>query len=455
MKLLIKGGRIVDPASGFDAVGDVAVAAGRIIGIGQGAADFVPDRVLEAAGCIVVPGLVDLAARLGEPGHEHEGMLESELAAAAAGGVTSLVCPPDTDPVLDEPGLVEMLKVRAERLHRARLYPLGALTRGLAGVVLTEMVELTEAGCVGFSQADAPLADTLVLQRALQYAATFGYRVWLRPVDAHLGRGVAAGGAVATRLGLSSVPVAAETIALHTIFELMRSTGAAVHLCRISSAAGVELVRQAKAGGLPLTCDVSINSLHFIDADIGYFDTRMRVTPALRQAADRAALRAALQDGTIDALVSDHTPVKRDAKTLPFAESEAGATGLELLAGAALAWQQQQREPSGSAADGPDWRRTLAVLTSGPAAVLGSAIGTLAASAGRLVVGGMADLCVIDPGRPWLVEPQTLRSQGRHTPFSGQSLPASVRCTIAGGQLAYEAAAPSAGAAPQAALLNA
>ena len=454
MKLLIKGGRIIDPASGFDRVGDVAVAAGRIIGIGQGAADFVPDRVLEAAGCIVAPGLVDLAARLGEPGHEHEGMLESELAAAVAGGVTSLVCPPDTDPVLDEPGLVEMLKVRAERLHRARLYPLGALTRGLAGAVLTEMVELTEAGCVGFSQADVPLVDTLVLQRALQYAATFGYRVWLRPVDAYLGRGVAAGGAVATRLGLSSVPVAAETIALHTIFELMRATGAAVHLCRISSAAGVELVRQAKASGLPLTCDVSINSLHFTDADIGYFDTRMRLSPPLRQAADRAALRAALQDGTIDALVSDHTPVKRDAKTLPFAESEAGATGLELLAGAALAWQQQQRlEEGADAPSSPAWLRTLAVLTSGPAAVLGSAIGTLAASAGRLVVGGIADICVIDPGRPWQVEPSALRSQGRHTPFSGQMLPVSVRCTIAGGQVAYEAATSAPSAAPQAAPL--
>ena len=459
MKLLIKGGRIIDPASGFDQVGDVAVTAGRIIGIGVVGADFAPNRVLEAAGCIVAPGLVDLAARLGEPGHEHEGMLESELAAAAAGGVTSLVCPPDTDPVLDEPGLVEMLKVRAERLHRARVFPLGALTRGLAGSVLTEMVELTEAGCVGFSQADVPLVDTLVLQRALQYAATFGYRVWLRPLDAHLGRGVAAGGAVATRLGLSSVPVAAETIALHTIFELMRATGAAVHLCRISSAAGVELVRQAKAAGLAVSCDVSINSLHFTDADIGYFDTRMRLAPPLRQDSDRAALRAGLLDGTIDALVSDHTPVKRDAKIVPFAESEPGASGLELLAGAALAWrmqqQQEQQQPQGGGGGGaaPDafyWQRTLAVLTSGPAAVLGSAIGTLAASAGRLVVGGLADLCVIDPGRPWPVAPEALRSQGRHTPFSGRTLPARVRWTIAGGQLAHEAHAAGSAAAAEA-----
>ncbi len=243
---------------------------------------------------MVAPGLVDLAARLREPGYEHEGMLESELNAAAAGGVTSLVCPPDTDPVLDEPGLVEMLKFRARKLSLCRLFPLGALTRGLAGEVLTEMAELTEAGCVGFSQAEVPVRDTLILHRALQYASTFGYSVWLRPQDKWLGNGVAASGPVATRLGLTGVPVIAETVALHTIFELVRSSGASVHLCRLSSAAGVELVRAAKAEGLPVTCDVSINSLHLTDIDIGYFDSAMRLTPPLRQQRDRDALRAGL-----------------------------------------------------------------------------------------------------------------------------------------------------------------
>ena len=242
MKILIQNGRVIDPASGLDQICDVAVAAGRIVGLGRAPADFAPTRTIDASGCIVLPGLVDLAARLREPGHEHEGMLESEMAAAVAGGVTSLVCPPDTDPVLDEPGLVEMLKFRAEKLHQSRLFPLGALTRGLAGEVLTEMAELTESGCVGFGQAEVPLASTQVLQRALQYAATYGYTVWLRPQEMHLGKGVAASGPLATRLGLSGVPVAAETIALHTIFELLKTTGARVHLCRLSSAAGVELV---------------------------------------------------------------------------------------------------------------------------------------------------------------------------------------------------------------------
>lgn len=429
MKILIQNGRVIDPASGFDQTCDIALAAGRIVGINRVPADFAPSRVVDAAGCIVLPGLVDLAARLREPGHEHEGMLESEMAAAVAGGVTSLVCPPDTDPVLDEPGLVEMLKFRAEKLHQTRLFPLGALTRGLAGEVLTEMAELTESGCVGFGQAEVPLASTQVLQRALQYAATFGYTVWLRPQELHLGKGVAASGSLATRLGLSGVPVAAETIALHTIFELLRATQAHVHLCRLSSAEGVALVRQARAEGLNVTCDVSINSLYLTDTDIGFFDSRARLTPPLRQQRDRDALQAGLRDGTIDALVSDHNPVDEDAKTLPFAEAEPGATGLELLLSLALKWSQDSGAPLA---------RALAVVTSEPARVLGSALGTLQASVGQLVEGGVGDVCIFDPKDHWIVQAEALRSQGKHTPFSGYELPGRVRCTLVAGQIAFE-----------------
>jgi len=430
MKLLIKGGRVISPASGFDAVCDIAIAAGRVVAIRDIPADFVPNKTIDASNRIVAPGLMDLAVRLREPGHEHEGMLESEMAAAVAGGVTSVVCAPDTEPVLDEPGLVEMLKFRSERLHQARVFPLGALTRDLKGEVLTEMVELTEAGCIAFSQAEVPLVNTQVLQRAMQYASTFGYAIWLRPQEHFLGKGVAASGALATRMGLSGVPVAAETIALHTIFELMKSTDARVHLCRVSSAAGVALVRQAKAEGLKVTCDVSINSLHLTDVDVGYFDSRMRLNPPLRQQRDRDALRAGLADGTIDVLVSDHTPVDEDEKTLPFAESEPGATGLELLLSLALKWSHDS---------GAGLTRALAVLTSAPAAVLGDSLGTLAASAGQLVTGGVADLCVFDPAASWTVEPAALRSQGKHTPFSGYELPGRVRCTVVGGHIAFEA----------------
>ena len=432
MKLLIKNGRIIDPASGFDQVGDLAIAAGRIVAINAQLADFTPNKTIDASGCIVMPGLIDLSARLREPGHEHEGMLESELAAAAAGGVTSLVCPPDTEPVLDEPGLVEMLKFRAEKMHQSRVFPLGALTRSLKGEALTEMVQLTESGCVGFSQAEVPLANTQVLLRAMQYATTFGYSVWLRPQELHLGKGVAASGALATRLGLSGVPVLAETIALHTMFDLMRATGARVHLCRISSAAGVALVAQAKAEGLNVTCDVSINSLHLTDLDIGYFDSRMRLDPPLRQQRDRDALRRGLFDGTIDALVSDHTPVDEDAKTLPFAQAEPGATGLELLLSLACKWGQDT--PQGGL------MRALAVLTSEPARVLGNALGTLQASAGRLVKGGVADICIFDPASGWTVTPDVLRSQGKHTPFEGYELPGQVRYTLVDGRIAFERA---------------
>ena len=431
MKILIRGARVIDPASQFDAVADVAIADGCVVEIQPSiGSDFVADRLIQAQGCILAPGLVDLAVHLREPGHEHEGMLESELAAAVAGGITSLVCPPDTEPVLDEPGLVEMLKFRAQKLHQARVFPLGALTRALQGEVLTEMVELTEAGCIGFGQADVALGNTQVLQRALQYASTFGYSVWLRPQELHLGQGVAASGALATRMGLSGVPVAAETIALHVIFELMRSTASRVHVCRLSSAAGVELVRCAKADGLNVTCDVSINSLHLTETDIGYFDSRARLNPPLRQQSDRAALRAALADGTIDALVSDHTPVAEDAKMLPFAEAEPGATGMELLLSLALKWSLE---------DGVSLPRALAVISASAARVIGSVHGGLHPGAGRLQVGAAADLCLFDPQASWTVSAASLRSQGKHTPFSGYELPGRVRCTLVAGQLAFEA----------------
>ena len=437
MNILIQNGRVIDPASGFDHTADVAVADGHIVAIAKTGeklpANFKAEQTIEAKGCIVAPGLVDLQVRLREPGYEHEGMLASELTAAVAGGVTSLVCPPDTDPVLDEPGLIEMLKFRAEKLHRARVFPLGALTRGLKGEVLTEMSDLTDAGCVGFSQAEVPLENTQVLQRALQYAATFGYTVWLRPQEMHLGKGVAASGPLATRLGLGGVPVAAETIALHTIFALMRATRARVHLCRISSAEGVELVRAAKKEGLAVTADVSINSLHLSDHDIGYFDSRARVTPVLRQQRDRDALRAALADGTLDALVSDHTPIDNDGKALPFAEAESGATGLELLLSLSLKWAQDSQVSV---------LRALDVLTAQPAKVLGKIEGQ-STSLGQLHVGGVADLVVFDPAVEWHVTPDALHSQGKHTPFAfdmtGMSLPARVKATLVAGHVAYQA----------------
>jgi dihydroorotase len=347
------------------------------------------------------------------------------MQAAAAGGVTSLACPPDTDPPLDEPGLVEMLKFRARNLNQAHVYPIGALTVGLKGTHLTEMAELTDAGCVAFSHADAPLTDTQLLMRALQYAATFDFPVWLRPQDAGLARGgVAHDGQVATRLGLASIPVCAETIALSTILLLARETGARVHLCRMSSAEGVDMVRQAKARGLKVSCDIAIHHAHLSEMDIGYFDPNCNLTPPLRSQRDRDALRAALGDGTVDALCSDHTPVDEDAKQLPFGEAETGATGVELLLPLTLKWIEETRVPLAPG---------LARITSEPARVLGI-------NAGELKPGGGADLCIFDPARYWKVEPAALKSQGKNTPYTGVELKGKVSYTLVEGQIVYEAA---------------
>ena len=425
MKLSVIGGRLVDPVAGTERPADLHIADGRIVAVGQAPAGFTADRTLPAAGQVVCPGFVDIAARLREPGYEYKATLESEMTAALHGGVTSLSCPPDTDPPLDEPGLVEMLKHRARGLDGARLYPLGALTVGLKGEVITEMAELAEAGCVGFSQAGRPLEDTQTLLRALQYARTFDFTVWLAPQDPHLSRGgVAASGAVASRLGLSGVPVIAETVALHTFFELMRSTGCRVHLCRLSSAAGVELVRAAKREGLPVTADVSVHHLHMTDIDIGYFDPNLRVDPPFRSQRDRDAIRAGLADGTIDVICSDHTPVDEDAKLLPFGEAEPGVTALELLLPLTLKWATEAAIALPLA---------LSRLSHHAARVLG-------VPAGGLAVGDPADLTVFDPRATWTVNADTLVSQGKHTPYLGLELAGRVNATLVAGRPVFERA---------------
>ncbi|MBI1942255.1 MAG: dihydroorotase [Betaproteobacteria bacterium] len=418
MDLLIRGGRVIDPASGRDEVGDVFVSEGKI-----SEKKIKAEKTIDAKGLVVAPGLIDLAARLREPGYEYKATLESEMDAAVAGGVTSLACPPDTDPPLDEPGLVDMLRRRAKALSRARVYPVGALTVKLAGERLTEMAELAEAGCVAFSQANAPLADTQVLWRALQYAATFGFAVWLRAEDRWLGRdGVAHDGEVATRLGLPGIPSFAETIALATLLQLVRATGTRLHLCRLSTAVGVDMVRAAKKEGLPVSCDVGIHHVHLSEMDLGYFDAHCRLEPPLRSQRDRDALAAGLADGTIDCAVSDHTPVDEDQKQLPFAEAEPGATGLELLLPLALKWGEERKLPLAAA---------LARVTSEPARILG-------VPSGRIQPGAPADLVVFDPQLLFRVVPEALRSQGKNSPYLGYELAGRVRATLVAGNVVFE-----------------
>ena len=424
MSLRIVNARLVDPASGRDAPGELLVERGRIAALDAEARDARAERTLDAAGAVVAPGLIDLAARLREPGEEYKATLESEMDAAVAGGVTSLVCPPDTDPPLDEPGLVEMLRRRARTLGRARVYPVGALTVKLQGEVLTEMAELAESGCVAFSQANVALVDTQMLWRALQYAGSFGFSVWLRPSEPWLARGgVAHDGEVATRLGLAGIPSFAETIALGAILELVRATGTRVHLCRLSSAGAVAMMRAAKRDGLPISCDVDVHHLHLCEVDLGYFDSQCRLDPPLRAQRDRDALSEGLADGTIDCLCSDHTPVDDDEKHLPFAEAAPGASALELLLPLALRWGEMRKRPL---------VQTLARVTSDPARVLGL-------ESGRLAAGAPADLVVFEPETPVRFSAETLKSQGKNTPFLGIELAGRVRATIVAGKVVYQA----------------
>ena len=423
MNIQIKNGRLIDPVTASERTEDLFIAEGRIAAVGGAPAAFKADRVVNASGLAVSPGLVDLSARLREPGLEYKATLESEMQAAVAGGVTSLVCPPDTDPPLDEPGLVEMLKFRARSLDQARVYPLGALTQGLKGERLTEMAELHDAGCVAFGQPGDTMTDNQVLMRSMEYATTFGFAVWLRPQDATLSRGgVAHDGEVATRLGLTGIPVCAETVALSAILILARETGARIHLCRLSSAEGVEIVRQAKRAGMAVTCDVSAHHVHLSDRDIGYFDANCNLIPPLRDMRDRDSLRAGLIDGTIDAICSDHTPVDDDGKQLPFAQAEPGATGLELLLPLTLKWAREARVPLPAA---------LGKVTTHPLRVLGL-------PAPSITPGEIADLCVFDPETWWRVEPGLLHSQGKNTPMLGMELQGRVRYTLVGGRIVFD-----------------
>ena len=426
MRLHIANGRLIDPANGVDGQHDLYIASGRIIAVGAAPDGFQADRRIDANGLAVLPGLIDLSARVAQAGHT--GFAPAELRAALAGGVTRLVMPPDAESPLDEPTKVEAL-MRHAQAGQCAVHPLGAMTVGLAGETLTEMALLARAGCMAFSQGESIMADTRVLWGAMRYASGLGQTLWLRAQDPWLARGTSvASGPYAERLGLEGMPAQAETVALHTIFELQRATGARIHLARLSSAAGIDLLRKARREGLPVTADVSVNSLLLTDVDIGFFDTNHHLTPPLRGQRDRDAIQSALADGVIDALCSDHTPVDARGKAEPFAASTPGATGLELLLSLALKWARDSRRPIGDA---------LARVTSGPAAVL-AAVAPQLGPCGHLGVDAPADLCLADLDAEWMVMPAALQSRGVHTPFAGMMLPGRVRATMVGGQPAWE-----------------
>ena len=412
----IRGGRVVDPATQFDEVASVYVADGKIAGLGQTPAGFKADQVIDATGLVVAPGLVDLSARIA-------GNIDAELEAAVAGGVTTLACPPDVEPIIDEPELAERIVRHAEDVSQVRVLPIGAMTQGLAGTMLAEMSLLRDAGCIAVSQGRGLPADTRVLWRALQYAASCDVPVWLQPAEYHLSKdGIAHDSALASRLGLAAIPVAAETMGMQNVLSLAWETGARVHFTQISSAEGVALLRAAQDDGLPVTGDVAVHALHLYEQDIGYFDPLTRFDPPLRGFEDREALRLGLADGTLGAAVSAHTPRGVDVKRVPFAEAAPGATGIELLLSLTLAWGESLSLPL---------RRSLLPVTVKAAEILGI-------DAGRIAVGQRADLVLFDPSAQWTVQESELRSAGKLTPFLGRTLQGRVMKTLAGGQLVYE-----------------
>lgn len=423
MKLAIIGGRVVDPANDVDAVADVFIDEGFIVGVGTAPAGFKATRTLEARGHIVCPGLIDLRARMREPGLEYKATIESETQAAVAGGITTLCCPPDTYPVIDTPAMAQMIQSRAWQVGRAFVHPLGALTQGLQGKQLTDMAALDEAGCVGVSNALAPIKDTLVLRHAMEYAASFGLTVFLHSEDPWLRHnGVVHEGEVGTRLGLPGIPEAAETVAVARDLALIEQTGVRAHFCGLSSGRALAMIAAAKARGLPVTADVAAHHLHLCDHDIGFFNTQCHVLPPLRTARDRAALRSGLASGAVAAICSDHQPHERDAKLAPFGTAEPGISGLETLLPLTLKLVE----------DGDvDLAGAIALLTHKPAEIL-------SIDAGHLAEGATADICIFDPAEEWTLDADAMSSRGRNTPFHGWTFKGRVRQTLVGGEVVYE-----------------
>jgi dihydroorotase len=420
--LSIRGARVIDPASGIDTVTDIHLASGRVLALGDPPADFSPGLTLNADGLVACPGLIDLAVHLREPGEEHKATIASETKAAARSGITTLVCTPDTDPVIDTPAVWELIRRRAKTVGRCRVLAVGALTRGLDGLELAEMAALQRAGCVAVGNAERPLGHTGIARLALEYAATFDLLVMLRPEDQALAAGGCVHeGMVATRLGLPGIPSAAETVAVARDLALAQHCGARIHFNRLSAAEAIRMVTAARTDGTRVTADVAIHQLHLTEQDIDGFNAEAHVSPPLRTLADRDALRRAVARGEIQVICSDHQPHEPDAKARPLPETLPGISGLETLLPLGLRLVEE------GVFGLPD---LIERLTWGPARILGLDLG-------RIQPGSIADLCIFDPDAHWQLEPHSMSSAGRNTPFSGWEFRGRVTHTIYEGRLVY------------------
>ena len=421
--IIIKSGHLIDPSNNIDRRADIHISGGKITAItDSGSLQVDGAETIEASGLTVVPGLVDCCARLREPGQENKATIESETIAATNAGITTLCCPPDTDPVIDEPAVVELINRKTANTAHSQVVTLGALTAGLAGKHLSEMHALQQAGCVGLSNARSPIESTLIIKRAFAYAATFGIRVFIEPDEHSLSNGGCAhSGKIATRLGLKGIPVSAETIAIARTLELVKETGVSAHIGLLSSGQAVEMIARAKNEQLPVTADVSAHQLHLTENDISSFNSACHVIPPLRTQRDMEALRMGVADGTIDAICSDHQPHDIDAKQAPFASTEPGISALESFLPLCLRLTQQT---SISLSD------VIERVTSSPANILG-------VNAGTLSIGAQANLCIFDENEDWQLTQDTIHSHGKNTPFLGWNFQGKVKRTIIDGDQLY------------------
>ncbi len=422
-RILIANGRIIDPASGLDQVADLYISDGEISAIGEVPQGFSADITIDASDRIVCPGLVDLSARLREPGQEQKATVASETAAAAKGGITTLCCQPDTDPVIDTPAVVTLIRRRAKRAARARVLTIGALTQGLKGERLSEMAALKKSGCVALSNGYAPLVNTLVERRALEYAATFDITAILRPEDRHLrNEGCAHEGPVSSRLGLPGSPEAAESVAVARDLALAEHTGCRIHFHALSSGTAARMIDQAQRQQLPVSANVAAHQLHLTEMDIEDFDSNCHTNPPLRSLSDRNALRDAVARGVIGAICSDHQPHEADAKEAPFPSTLPGISGLETLLPLTLRLVHEKVLSLPEA---------IARLTCGPADILGLPYG-------RLQPGNPADVCIFDPEQHWEMTAEGMLSAGLNTPFIGWEFLGQVTHTLFEGQIVYQ-----------------
>ncbi len=421
MKILIQNGRIIDPANQIDRIGDLQIIDGIIQ---ENRDDFAADQTIDATNQVVCPGLVDLRARLREPGQKHKGSIKSETHAAAAGGVTTLAVPPDTTPVIDSTAVVELIRHKAEIAGFAEVIPLGALTKELEGEQLSNMGGLKQSGCSVVSNAQRPITNSLVMRRAMEYAATHNLTIFLHPEDPWLrNNGCAHEGTISTRLGLPGIPDAAESAGVARDLVLIRETGVRAHFCGLSSRNALKMVADARSEGLAVTADVAVHHLYLSEMDIGGFNSLCHVHPPLRTERDRDGLVEGVRNGTLQAICSDHQPHDDDAKAAPFEETEAGISAVETLLPLTLRIGKEQ---------GLSLSETLALVTRNPAEIL-------RIDAGTLSVGNLANITLFDPEAWWRPTPERLRSAGKNSPFLNWELQGKVTHTLFNGQLVYEA----------------